>query len=668
MAKNKAIKDSSNNINLISSKDIKNNDNKNFKIKKKGGAFTKTVFYYMKKNKLITFFMFLICIVSSVTTVLGPKIIQNIMTNLLAPTDGLEHFLAGAKTPEAINELLKGKVFILGNHGDILNENYVSDSKNYYTLFMGLHFSWMQWIYLQISLFFILGVCAFFSSFLGGTLGKKIEIDLRNKALENLVKQDMSYYSDKKIGELLTKIVSDTQIIGEQTSTVPVTIISTLVTFFGSLGVLLTIDSTLTLIVFVLMLILLIIIESSFGVIKNYSSKVRKTLTTINGDVTDRIATVRLIKSSGTESFENKRFGEVHVDYYKKSVILITIQSILSTIMIAGISSVQIIVIISASILYKDDAQYLTVTLSTFIVGLGSMVGPLMTLSRIMNGIIQASTCCSRISEIISSKPLIDSHYDSSEGVVIEEIKGSIVFQDVEFAYPEKPNKVILPKFSFTFEQGKSYAFVGETGAGKSTISKLLLRFYDPSKGDIFINNNINLKDIHLSSYLDKVGYVEQEPQVLYGDVFDNIRYGNFEASDQEVINAAKKANLHNLVLTWPEGYKTILGERGFMLSGGQKQRLVIARMFLKNPQILILDEATSALDNIVEKEIQLELEKLMKGRTTVSIAHRLSTIQNCDQIIVLGRDKGIVQIGSYQDLKTEQGHFKRLYEAGLMD
>ncbi|QGS51753.1 ABC transporter ATP-binding protein [Spiroplasma tabanidicola] len=665
MAKKTAVNEPLN----LSSKNLNNEKkHKDFNVKKKGGSFTKTIIYYMKKNKWMTFFMILICVISSVATVLGPKLIQNMMANLLAPSSGLDYFNNGTKTVGELNNLLDGKVFISGDENQFLTEEFVSNSKNYFTLFFGLHFGWDKWIYLQLSLFVVLGVSAYFSSYLGGTMGKNVEIDLRNRSLEKLVKQDMSYYSDKKIGEILTKIVSDTQIIGDQTASVPVTMISAFITFFGSLGVLVTIDWKLTLIVIAIMFVLLIVLQSTFTVVGRMSKRVRKTITTINGDVTDRISTVRLIKSSGTEAYENERFNEVHKEYYKKSFTLITMQSFISTVMTAGISSVQIIIVICSAILYKDNPQYLTVTLSAFISGVGSMVGPLMTLSRLVSGIIQASTCCYRVNEIILTVPRIDTHYEEGEGIIVDEIEGNIVFKDVEFRYPEKPEQLILPKFNFVFEKGKSYAFVGETGAGKSTISKLLLRFYDPSTGDIFINDNVNLKDVHLSSYLDKVGYVEQEPQILYGTVMDNIKYGNFNATDEEIISASKKAELHDLVMSWPNGYDTILGERGFMLSGGQKQRLIIARMFLKNPQILILDEATSALDNIVEKEIQEELEKLMKNRTTISIAHRLSTIMNCDQIIVLGRNQGIVQVGTYEQLKEEHGHFKRLYEAGLMN
>ncbi|AHI52691.1 ABC transporter ATP-binding protein [Spiroplasma culicicola] len=655
------------------------------KIKGRGSTFFGIIFHYLRRHLWIGFAIVFITGLSAATTVVGPKIIQNIMGNLMAPAVAAGVLVTFLETPEipktieSFNSLLEkggsqAKISqglfdkLMAAENQEAAVDIIKDSTGYYTTLGSLELNWNHWIYIQLGLFAALAIFTYFSNWLAGLMGKNIEIELRNKALERLVKQDMSYYSDKKIGEILTKIVSDTQIIGEQAQQIPVTMLSAVFTFFGSLGMLCTIDLKLTGVLVALMATILIIMFSTFGIVKKLVFKVRDSITSINGDVTDRIATVRLIKASGTELYETERFKEIHKDYYKKSSKLITMQSTVITVMVAGISSIQMVIVIAAAFFYNDQPQILAVTLSSFISGVGTMVGPIMQLARVTAGLVQASTASARIDQIIRSKSRIDSHYNPEEGIHIDKIDGDITLKGVEFRYPEKPEKVILPKFDFTFKHGKSYAFVGETGAGKSTIAKMLLRFYDPSEGQVLINGNIDLKDIQLSSYLEKVGYVEQEPQILFGTVLDNIKYGRFDATDEEAIEAAKKAELDSLVRTWPEGYDTVLGERGFMLSGGQKQRLVIARMILKDPEVLILDEATSALDNIVEKEIQAELDKLMKGRTTVSIAHRLSTIKNCDQIIVLARDKGVAQVGTFEELKNKDGHFKKLYEAGLME
>ncbi|AUB31400.1 ABC transporter ATP-binding protein [Spiroplasma floricola] len=641
-----------------------------FKTKRSGKSFFAIISHYIKRHPMIGVFLVILTLASSITSVLSPKIIENIMTVLTAPTGlnkdwpGLENGWENANI-SSIQEALNS----IHNARNTLLVTVKGEPGSYFftTGLFGLDLRWQDWIYVQLGLFGSLAIFTFASNFLAGIMGKNIEIELRNKALEKLVKQDMSYYSDKKIGEILTKIVSDTQIIGDQAQQVPVTMMSAAFTFFGALIMMFTINVYLTVVVIVTMAIIVTSIFSTFGVVKKAALKTRDSITNINGDVTDRIATVRLIKASGTENYETERFKEIHKDYFKKSSSLIKLQSTVITVLVAGVSSIQMIIVIAAAIKWHNEPGTLSIVLTAFISSVGTMVGPIMQVARLQAGLIMASTSAVRIEEILGAKSRIDPHYDPSEGIHIENIDKDIIFKDVEFRYPEKPEKVIIPKFSFTFEHGKSYAFVGETGAGKSTIAKLLLRFYDPYKGNVLINEKYDLKEVNLASYLDKVGYVEQEPQILFGDVLDNIKYGRFDATDEEAIEAAKLAELHDLVMTWPEGYKTILGERGFMLSGGQKQRLVIARMFLKDPQLLILDEATSALDNIVEKEIQAKLDSLMKGRTTVTIAHRLSTIKNVDQIIVLAPEKGIAQVGTFSELKNKDGHFKKLYDAGLM-
>ncbi|KAJ3626896.1 hypothetical protein Zmor_004163 [Zophobas morio] len=329
-------------------------------------------------------------------------------------------------------------------------------------------------------------------------------------------------------------------------------------------------------------------------------------------------------------------------------------------------SSMNIIAILIGIIFVNDNKLNPQVMLS-ITMSIDSLVMPILQVVRLLGNLASASTSAARVTEIMDRETKINTNVDVEP---LADVAGAIEFKNVSFKYDDADDKepMILENFNFKFEEGKSYAFVGETGVGKSTIAKLLLREYDPTTGDVFVNNDKNLKDINLKSYLDHVGYVEQEPQIIYGTFFNNIRYGTFDATDEECIEAAKKANLYDFINGLPEGFDTVLGERGFILSGGQKQRLVIARMFLRNPKILILDEATSALDNIVEKEIQGELDKLAAGRTTIVIAHRLSTIKNVDQILVLEKGVGVSQSGTFNELKGVEGRFQKLYEAGLMD
>ncbi|WP_031542960.1 ABC transporter ATP-binding protein [Mesoplasma photuris] len=590
-------------------------------------SFFKLVAHYMLKNKWWTISVILSVVTLAISTALVPKITEQLMLSI-KDIDG----------------------------------NWGLASSNLQDKWWGV--SWQGNVGIQIGLLVIMGISTYTSQWLAGQLGKKIEVDLRNDIVKKLIELDMSYYSDKKIGDILTKVVSDTKIIGEQTGIIPISFLQATLTLIASIIVLATIDYKLTGIAILMFVILLILFGLAYLPIKKLLYVLRARITRINGDVIDRINTVKLIKATGTEKYESARFVDLHKGYYDQYKKMNLSQATMLAILFLGVNSIQAVMVVVAVSIY-DDAALLVAILPSIITSVGMMIGPIMAFMRMIMGLMQAATASQRIQEILDEKKVIDNHFETKEGIHIHKITGDIHFKNINFAYPEKPGKVILPNFDFTLEEGKSYAFVGETGAGKSTISKLLLRFYDPTEGQVLINDTINLKDVYLSSYLNHVGYVEQEPSILLGDIFDNVRYGRFDASDWDVVEACKKAELHDLIMTWPEGYKTILGERGFMLSGGQKQRLVIARMFLKDPQILILDEATSALDNLVEKEIQIKLDELMKGRTTISIAHRLSTIKNVDQIIVLGPGKGIVQTGTFDELKETPGHFKKLYDAG---
>ncbi|WP_339020244.1 ABC transporter B family permease/ATP-binding protein [Spiroplasma endosymbiont of Atherix ibis] len=534
---------------------------------------------------------------------------------------------------------------------------------------------WNSIINIIIAIFMILvdAIGTFIFNYFSWILGRKIEVDLRNKILEKLVRQDISYYSDKKIGEILTSVVADTQNLGEGAVRIPTNMgiaISQFIAAFTMTFILSWEIAIFGSIIYFALLILYFVFYSK--TVKKYEVA-RDVYEEVNGNVTDRVGTIRLIKSSGTEDYEKNYFEEQQQINYKAHKPAILNLSFLITTVYAGSMILQFAIPIIAGIIYsiKGDPQaatlFFAITFPAYMINQASLIATFNSLMGITFSLAMSGVASSHVSALLSSESRLDPNYNS--GIIVNDIKGNIVFKDIEFRYPEKPEKLILPKFNFTFEEGKSYAFVGSTGSGKSTIARLLLRFYDPSNGQIIINKNQDLKDLNLASYLKHIGYVEQEPQILFGDVFENVKYGRFEATNEAVIEACKKAEIHNLISSWPEGYNTILGERGFMLSGGQKQRLIIARMILKNPQVLILDEATSALDNIVEKEVQTKLNELMKGRTSFTIAHRLSTIKNVDHIIVLGGNaQGIVQEGKFADLIKVEGHFKNLYEAGLLE
>ena len=542
--------------------------------------------------------------------------------------------------------------------------------------------------------FVVSGIFLYLQGWVGGSISRKIEIDIRIKVLNKLIDLDMNYYNDKKMGDILTKLISDTQILGDQAYQVPQNFLNAIFTFIGSVVIMFTLDNKVQVfenvpgggirpvpnqyingtqtvaelagIILGVSFGILILTAFCFTFIRRLIYKQRRVVSNVNGDVNDRINAIRLIKSTGTNEYEKQRFHSIHRDYYKVSMQAIRVQSLVIAFVITTLTSMNTIALIVGIIFVNQNKLDPTVMLS-ITMSINSLIFPIIQIVRLLGNLATASTSATRVNEIFQEVPKINPNANAAP---LPDINGSIIFKNVNFKYnPDDPDEeLILYNFNFEFKQGESYAFVGETGVGKSTISKLLLRYYDPTSGDIYVNNDQNLKDVNLKSYLDHVGYVEQEPQILYGTFYDNIRYGIFDASDEEVKAAAKKAELYNFIKELPEGFNTVLGERGFILSGGQKQRLVIARMFLRNPEILVLDEATSALDNIVEKEIQGELDKLMKGRTTIIIAHRLSTIKNVNQILVLEKGKGVIQMGTFSELKKVEGRFKKLYEAGLMD
>ncbi|QGS51585.1 ABC transporter ATP-binding protein [Spiroplasma tabanidicola] len=604
------------------------------------GPFKKLLFYYYKKEYKLTLVLVLLSLIIVACSILLPLLTYQLTL--------------------AINLKLSNE---LGVIQETSNQSIMS--------FWNLDMYWL----IGISVLDIIIYCtvSYFYEFVSYKIGVKIEISLRNEALENLVKQDISYYSDKKIGDLITRIIKDTQIIGDQAIEVPLQIgVSSLEILAASI---LMIIFSWKIAIFALAVFFIsnIAIIFSFLGTRKRLSKAKNTISQINGDVVNRLSAITLIKSSGTEDYETKRFLNIHQKYYNETKKVNINQSMMLTIIWGGVFILNFSSILFSILVYgvfsdsNTGLDFFKYKLASFQLAESMLAEPLLQIMSALVGLINASVSSERVLRLIETKPKMKKVKQQS--IKLKDIWGDITFENVGFNYPEKPDINILSDFSYTFKKGKSYAIVGETGCGKSTIIKLLLRFYDPSKGKILLNKKYDLKDIELKDYLNSVGYVEQEPQILYGNVFENIRYGNFSANNKKIIEACKKAGLHDLIMTWPQKYNTILGEHGVMLSGGQKQRLVIARMFLKNPKILLLDEATSALDPKVEKEIQNELNKLMQSRTTIIVAHRLSTIKKVDEIIVLGKQvHNVAQIGTFDKLKQTNGTFKELYEASIME
>ncbi|QBQ07597.1 ABC transporter ATP-binding protein/permease [Spiroplasma gladiatoris] len=560
----------------------------------------------------------------------------------------INDFLSRYATNEAIEKLINTMFY-----------DYIKfDGQKLYIVILGFNFSVYNFLYLMVSNISGVVLFSYFMYLLSGYIARSYETNLKHVLIKNLIDQDLHYFSENKTGEIISTLVKDTSIIGLYVKDAPVGYLRTILTVTVSSIIMFTVDWKLTLCVFGLLIICMILVFLFSVLSVKSTKKISKLTTDFDNNMSEKIYNIRLIKSIGTFDEEKQNFKTSASVVDKKNKLKLFLSEIPAGLIIGGVGSFSMASVIFGVILYYDNSQTLISIITTFTSGVIVMTLPLLDLRNVLNQVPNARYGSKNVYRLLNQEIKIDKHKKTIFSDKVDTIK----FENLSFSYPES-DKVILNNINITFNRGKKYAFVGPTGSGKSTIAKLLLRFYDPFKGDVIINNKTNLKDINLKSWLDKIGYVDQEPQILSGTILDNIKYGLNDIDDNQVIEAAKKAKLHDLINGWDEGYQTILFERGSQLSGGQKQRLVIARLILKNPEVLILDEATSALDNKVEKEIQEELEKLMVGRTTISIAHRLSTIKSFDNIFVIEPHKGIVQSGNYNKLIKEDGLFKILYE-----
>ncbi|AKX34510.1 ABC transporter ATP-binding protein [Spiroplasma litorale] len=544
----------------------------------------------------------------------------------------------------------------------IVNKLVTTLETGHPTNFLAWSFDYKDWIIIGICWYSFYVFLEFFTNFFASLFARKMEIYLRLKALQHLVEIDINYYSKNQIGLTMSRVINDSSNAGDAFNEFLINLIYAITSLITMTTLLFTIDVELAAIILGYFICMTFVIWVLFIYYRRAIIIAFDIRQNIDADITDRLISIRVIKSSGTENYEVERSKDLHKTYEKKARVSVVYQTVLNVFVNVFSWFMPIVAILLVVGIRNDlNPSELSILIVTFSTACYNMLYGLLILPTAMRGLTRLSNCVMRLNYIYNSKSLIDF---KTEGEIIKDVN-KIEFKKVKFWYPDEPSKIILPNFDYSFKKGKRYAIVGQSGVGKSTIARLMLRYYDVSSGEILIDN-VNIKDLKKSDYLSRVGYVEQDPQILYGTIMENLLYANFNKTKLEAIEASKKAKLHNFVLTLPDGYETILGERGFIFSGGQKQRLVIARMILKNPEILILDEATSALDNIVEKEIKKELDHLMEGRTTIAIAHRLSTIKEFDQIIVLD-ENGINDVGTFDELKSKEGRFKKLYELSLI-
>ena len=499
-------------------------------------------------------------------------------------------------------------------------------------------------------------LCNYFIAYQGHVMGVLMERDLRNELFLHYQKLSFSFYDEQKTGQLMSRLTNDLFSLTELYHHGPEDIVISLIKFFGAFIILATINLKLTLIIFAFIPVMGAFIIYYNKKMKKAYKKNKQRVGDINARLEDNLSGIRVVKSFSNEDYEIDRFHHENNRYVKSKRNSYYYMGRFHSGLGAFTSMITVVAVFFGAIFISKETLT-TPDLIAFLLYVNNLIDPVKKFINFTEQFQDGITGFERFMEILEIEPDIT---DSKDAKDLSNVKGKIEYQHVDFRYNENSD-YILKDINLKIEPGEYVALVGMSGAGKTTICSLLPRFYEVSAGNILIDDQ-NIKDIKLNSLRQNIGIVQQDVYLFAGTILDNIRYGRNDASDEEVIAAAKKANAHDFIMELPDGYYTDCGQRGVKLSGGQKQRLSIARVFLKNPPILIFDEATSALDNESEYIVQKSLELLAKNRTTLVIAHRLSTIKNAKRICVLSPE-GIVEQGTHEELMAKNGQYATLYK-----
>lgn len=497
--------------------------------------------------------------------------------------------------------------------------------------------------------------CNYYIANYGHVMGAKIEYDMRAEIFGHFQKLSFSFYDDEKVGQLMSRITSDLFDITELLHHGPENVTISVIKIIGALAILLSINVRLALIAFLLVPFMLVYAYFFNKKMKQAFRVNRIKIAQINAQIEDNLSGIRVVKSFANEDVENKKFKVGNDAFLEAKKNNYKYMGGYNSGLTAFTTMINLLVIVSGGLMITKDMISVT-DLVTFLLYINIFTDPIKTLIDFTEQFQNGYSGYERFLQILSIEPEIK---DSENAVSINNVKGDIKLEDVSFKYNDSSHRV-LKHINLEVKAGSYVALVGSSGAGKTTLCNLIPRFYEATSGKITIDGK-DIKDIKLKDLRDNIGIVQQDVYLFVGTVYDNIRYGRPDATREEVIAAAKEANAYDFIMSLPNGFETDIGQRGIKLSGGQKQRISIARVFLKNPPILIFDEATSALDNESEKIVQESMEKLAKNRTTMVIAHRLSTIRNAEKILVL-TDKGIEEQGTHKELMDKHGIYYDLY------
>ncbi|MGM0123290.1 ABC transporter ATP-binding/permease [Enterococcus sp. AZ194] len=518
-------------------------------------------------------------------------------------------------------------------------------------------FRLIAWACIGLLLFYIINTALQYIVVLfGHKLGVNIETDMRRELFQHLQTQSFEYYDNQKTGKLISRLTTDLFEISEVAHHGPEDVFITVMTLLGSFLLMLNIHVQLAIATFILLPFITVALVFFNKKMTKVNTKIYDNLGEFNAGVEASVSGIRVTQSFSNEAFENRRFEGLNQAYRQSKILFYKVMALSSSYNYFLIRLINLFALIfGAYFTIKGeitDGQFVG-----FILLANVFVRPIEKVNNMIESYPKGIAGFKRLTEELDKQPLIE---DKPGAIDVKNLQGNIAYSDVSFSYSDRTK--VLDHINLVIQPGETVAFVGQSGSGKTTLCNLLPRFYEVSEGSITIDG-MNIQEMSLASLRSQIGIVQQDVFLFPGTIRENIAYGKLDATDEEINQAVKLAHLEKVIDQMSEGLETLIGERGVKLSGGQKQRVAIARMFLKNPPILILDEATSALDTETEQVIQESLNSLADGRTTLIIAHRLATIKHASRIIVVS-EEGILEEGTHEQLMATGGHYRALYEA----